>query len=29
MYAFVDVVDYQNVVVTDAKHGIEVAAKTI
>ena len=27
MYAFVDVVDYQNVVVTDAKHGIEVAAK--
>lgn len=27
MYAFVDVVDYQNVVVTDSKHGIEVAAK--
>lgn len=26
MYAFVDVVDYQKVVVTDAKHGIETAA---
>lgn len=27
MYAFVDVVDYQKVVVTDASEGIEVAAK--
>ena len=27
MYAFVDVVDYQKVVVTDASAGIEVAAK--
>ncbi len=27
MYAFVDVVDYQNVVVSDAKYGIEEAAK--
>ncbi len=27
MYAFVDVVDYQKVVVTDAKYGIEAAAK--
>ena len=28
MYAFVDVADYQNVVVTDAKAGIEEAAKS-